>query len=293
MVSGPRLCQNHAVTDSKSRSQAALRRRRVLVLVVTMLGFYAWLRWFERRNVFQPTRPLDATGHELGFPRDEAWFDTTDGVRLHAWYFPGHADSNGPVFLLCHGNGGNISHRLDQYDALLRFGVAVLAFDYRGYGQSEGAVSEEGTYRDAEAAHDWLRQRGFQPERIIVHGESLGGGVAAELALRRPVGGLVLQSTFTSIPDLGAEYFPWLPVRTLGTIRYDTRSKLSRINVPVLVLHSRGDTIIPFAHGERLAAAAGNPQALRELAGDHNDALEVDRDAFNRAIAGFLKQVAP
>jgi len=273
------------------RSPSPLWRRRLLILLAAAAGFYAWLRWFERRNVYQPTRHLEATGTETGFPNKDVWLTTADGLRLHAWYFPGRSDTGGFVFLLCHGNGGNISHRLDQYDALLRLGVAVLAFEYRGYGQSDGSPGEEGTYRDAEAAFDWLTEQGFSPGRIIAHGESLGGGVAAELALRRPVGALVLQSTFTSVPDLGAELFPWLPVRTLGTIRYDTHSKLPRIRVPVLVLHSRADTIIPFAHGERLWAAANEPVWLRELNGDHNDSLAVDREAFSGAVAEFIEQV--
>lgn len=256
--------------------------------MVALTGFYAWLRWFERRNVYQPTRPLEATGSETGFPLENVWLSTGDGVRLHAWYFPGRHDTNGPGFLLCHGNGGNISHRLDQYDALLRLGVAVFAFDYRGYGQSAGSPGEEGTYLDAEAVYDWMRARGFPSERIIAHGESLGGGVAVELARRRQVGGLILQSTFTSVADLGAEVFPWLPVRTLGTIRYDTWNKLAGIKSPVLVMHSRGDSIIPYAHAERNFAAANEPKFLRELQGDHNDGLEVDREAFSRAVGDFL-----
>jgi fermentation-respiration switch protein FrsA (DUF1100 family) len=213
-------------------------------------------------------------------------------VRLHAWYYPGKAKTNGLAFLLCHGNGGNISHRLDQYDALLRLGVSVLAFDYRGYGRSDGSAGEEGAYRDAEAAYDWLRARGFPTEKIIAHGESLGGGVAAELALRRSVGGLVLQSTFTSVPDLGSEIFPWLPVRTLGRIKLATLDKLPEIRVPVLVLHSRADTVIPFHHGERNFAAANEPKLFHELNGDHNDGLVVDRDAFGRCVGGFIQLIA-
>jgi pimeloyl-ACP methyl ester carboxylesterase len=259
-----------------------------VAVLLAIAGFYGWLRWFERQNVYQPTARLDATGDELGFPRQDVWLRASDGTRLHAWYFPAAAGTNGPVFLLCHGNGGNISHRLDQYDVLLRLGVSVFAFDYRGYGRSEGSPGEEKTYRDAASAHDWLTEQGFTPDRIVALGESLGGGVAAELALRRPLLGLVLQSTFTSVPDLGAELFPWLPVRTVGTIQYDTRGKLPSIHLPVLFLHSRGDTIIPFAHAEANFEAAHQPKWLRELRGDHNDTLMVDRDAFGDALKEYL-----
>jgi fermentation-respiration switch protein FrsA (DUF1100 family) len=263
-------------------------RRRLLTLLAAAAGVYAWLIWFERRNVFQPASTLDASGEEIGFPKEDVWLTTSDRVRLHAWYYPGRAGTNGLAFLLCHGNGGNIGHRLDQYYALLRLGVAVLAFDYRGYGHSAGSAGESGVYRDAEAAHDWLVARGYPAGGIIAHGESLGGGVATELALRRTVGGLVLQSSFTSVPDLGSEIFPWLPVRTVGRIKFATHEKLPRVQVPVLVLHSRTDTIVPFHHGERNFAAAREPKFLRELQGDHNDGLAVDREAFSQAMGEFI-----
>jgi fermentation-respiration switch protein FrsA (DUF1100 family) len=264
------------------------RLKNLVGLVLAPFLFFAWLRWFEQRTVFQPTKRLEATGEELGFPRQEAWFDTADGGRVHAWYFPGARGTNGPVFLVCHGNGGNISHRLALYDALLRLDSAVLAFDYRGYGRSPGRPSESRAILDAEAAHAWLEEHGFPPHRIIAHGESLGGGVATELALRRQVGGLILQSTFTSVPDLGAEVFPWLPVRTLGRIRFDIRAKLPAVQVPVLVLHSRIDSVIPFHHGESNFAAAHEPKRFQELQGDHNDGLSVDHAAFSDGVRQLL-----
>ena len=131
--------------------------------------------------------------------------------------------------------------------------------------------------------------RGFGATNLIAFGESLGGGVAAELALRAPLGGLVLQSAFTSIPDLGAELFPFLPVRWLARIRYDTHAKLPRIHVPLLVLHGRGDTLIGFAHAERNFAAANPPKQFAELAGDHNDFLEAGRSAFVGGFGHFLE----
>jgi len=232
-------------------------------------------RWFEHSQVYHPTRTLEATGSELGRPFEDVRFKAGDGVELNGWFFP--ANTNSPrakqAVLHCHGNGGNISHRLDTCAALLGTGVSVFLFDYRGYGQSEGRPGEEGTYRDAEAAYQWLRQRGFAGTNIVAFGESLGGGVAAELALHEPLGGLVLQSTFTSIPDIGSELFPWLPVRWLGTIHYDTRRKLPSLRIPVLVMHSRADEIVPFHHGERNFAAVNEPKLFWELYGDHNSAL--------------------
>jgi hypothetical protein len=196
------------------------------------------------------------------------------------------------VVLFCHGNGGNVSHRLEVYAALLDTGVNVFGFDYRGYGASAGRPSEAGTYLDAQAACQWLRQRGFAGANIVAFGESLGGGVASELARRESLAGLILQSTFTSIPELGAELFPWLPVRWLARIKYDTLSKLPLLNLPVLVMHSRADTLIPFHHGQRLFAAAHPPKLFWELSGDHNEPLEADRAKFVAGVEKFFTLLA-
>lgn len=257
------------------------------------LGLFLLLRWFERANVYQPARVLRVSAAVLHRPFEDVTFTARDGTRLHGWFFPAAPDSphRHLAVLHCHGNGGNISHRLDLAEVLLETGVNVLLFDYRGYGRSRGRPGEEGTYQDAEAAHAWLVARGFAATHIIAFGESLGGAVAAELARRVPLAGLVLQSTFTSIPDVGAELFPFLPVRWLASIRYDTRAKLPGLRVPVLVLHSREDTLIPFAHAERNFAAANPPKRLVELAGDHNDFLEAGRELFRDGFAGWLREL--
>jgi fermentation-respiration switch protein FrsA (DUF1100 family) len=280
----------------KSCGMTADTRRRWLVrlgktaLVVAVL--FMLLCWFEHKQTYHPTRTLDATGAALGRAWEDVTFNASDGVALNGWFFPG--DTNSPrsrfAVVLCHGNGGNISHRLDLYELLLESGVSVLTFDYRGYGRSEGRPGEAGTYLDAQAAYAWLRAKGFDGAHIIAYGESLGGGIASELAVRETVGALVLQSTFTSVPDLGAELFPWLPVRLIGSIRYDTHSRLPRLRVPVLILHSRGDQLIRFHHAERNFAAANEPKWLHELSGGHNDGI-VDPAGFLAAWGKLLRQL--
>jgi len=209
---------------------------------------------------------------------------------LNGWFFPADADSSRKhfVYLLCHGNAGNISHRLGHCAALLETGASVFIFDYRGYGRSQGRPGEEGTYLDGQAAHRWLRQKGFAATNIIALGESLGGGVASELALRESLGGLVLQSTYTSITDVGAELFPWLPVRWIGTIKYHTRSRLPRIKVPLLVMHSREDGLIGFPHAEKNFAVANEPKMFWEISGKHNRFLEGDRARYLEGLNKFL-----
>ena len=265
----------------------------LLLLLAAGLAAFFMLRTFEYNQVYHPSRTLDATGAELNRPFEDVFFQSADGVRLNGWFFPASTNSLrcALAVLVCHGNAGNISHRLETCQALLETGVAVFLFDYRGYGRSQDRPSEAGTYRDAEAAHEWLRQKGFAPANIIAYGESLGGGVATELALRKPTGGLILQSTYTSIPELGAELFPWLPVRWLSSIKYETRKKLPRLRIPVLVIHSRVDGLIPFHHAEDNFRAANEPKLLWEIKGLHNDPL-ADRARFVAGIEKFLHLAA-
>ncbi len=258
------------------------------ILGVLAAAIFLMLRRFEQNLVYQPSRQLDASAGELGRPCEDVLIPADGDVRLGAWYFPA-ADKGAPVMLVCHGNAGNISHRLDLCAVLLEAGAGVLMFDYRGYGRSSGKPDEEGTYRDAQAAYRWLREKGVAGTNIIGYGESLGGGVASELALREPLGGLILQSTFTSVPDLGAELFPWLPVRLIGRIRYDTRSKLPRLKIPILILHSRQDELIGFGHAEKNFAAAQELKFLCEINGGHNDALWASRPIMLRAVREFLQ----
>lgn len=275
--------------DTGKHKKLLMRLARLVVVVVVLIVMF---RLFEYSQVYHPTRdfePVDAQSRGLF---EDVHFNTSDGVKLNGWFFP--AGTNSPrahmAFLICHGNGGNISHRFDLCKTLLtETGANVFVFDYRGFGRSDGRPSEKGTYLDAQAAFDWLRKRGVQ--NIIAYGESLGGGVASELALRETVAGLVLQSAFTSIPDIGSELFPWLPVRLLGTIKYDTRSNLPRVKVPVLVMHSRADDIVPFRHGERNFASANEPKTFCELRGYHNDAVWEEPE-FKAAIVKFMGLLA-
>ena len=192
--------------------------------------------------VFQPSKDGVPWNGGTDVERQDVHFTATDGVKLNGWFFP-----RGVQFcektnrrFVCHGNGGNITYLEALYTQLAEAGVNVLLFDYRGYGKSEGQPGEEGTYRDAQAAYQWLRQSGFAATNIFVYGESLGGAIAAELVLREPVGGLILEGSPTSIADIGATRFPWLPARLLNHIKYNTQAKLPRVKVPVLIMPQPG-----------------------------------------------------
>lgn len=247
------------------------------------------IRWFEHRQVYVPNRTLEASAADLARPFEEVRFTSSDQTALHGWFFP--ADASSPradwVLLLLHGNAGNISHRLHFYRTWLEFGVNVFTFDYRGFGLSDGKPGEEGTYQDAQAAARWLVKKGFAANRIVALGKSLGGGVASELALREPLAGLILQNTFTSIPDIGSELFPWLPVRRLHRIKYDTVNKLPRIHLPVMIAHSPTDDLIGFHHSQSNFQAANSPKLFWELRGNHTSTIEDGREQYLRGLDKF------
>jgi hypothetical protein len=267
--------------------------REACALLVGGTVVYFVLRQFEHSQIYHPSADLAADPRDLGRAFEDV-FIPVEKEQIHAWYFPAGPEK-APVrplaVLVCHGNGGNISHRLDLAALLLEARASVLLFDYRGYGRSSGRPGEEATYRDAQAAYEWLRGKGFAPAGIVAYGESLGGGVVSELALREPLAGIILQSTFTSMPDIGAELFPWLPVRWVGTIKYDTCAKLPRIKIPVLILHGPQDELIGFQHARKNFAAANSPKYLCEIGGGHNDGLYVSRRQFLEGIEKFLRSL--
>jgi hypothetical protein len=265
--------------------------RRAAKLLLVLLWAFLMFRWFEHRLVFQPSAAIAAEPARLGRPAEDVFIPVDKNGKIEAWFFPadsGSAPASRRVILICHGNAGNISHRLELCRLLLETGASVMVFDYRGYGRSPGHPSEENTCRDAQAAYQWLRQKGFPAANIVGYGESLGGGVLAELALREQLGGVILQSTFTSVPDVGAQMLPWLPVRLLGSVKYDTIRKLPRFKIPLLIMHSRQDTIIPFAHAQKNFAAARQPKTFLEIRGDHNDAIFASRPEILSAVKQFL-----
>ncbi|WP_151704271.1 alpha/beta hydrolase [Nitrincola alkalilacustris] len=237
--------------------------------------------------VHVPSKHLVATPADAGLGYEDLTLITADNETLHAWYIPAPAARGDLLFM--HGNAGNISHRLTSIGQFHRMGLNVLIVDYRGYGKSSGKPSEQGLYRDAEAAYRWLvEERGVVPGRIVVFGRSLGAAVAAHVAAEKPVGALILESGFTSVPDLGAEIYPFLPVRQLSRYQYDTREKLSRISVPVLVIHSPQDDIVPFHHGQALFDAAAEPKQFLQIQGDHNRGFVQSGELYTRGLAAFV-----
>ena len=268
--------------------------RTIAALIAMITGFYVLLGlmlfFMQERMVFLarlPGRQLEVTPWDAGFDYVDVNFETADGLRLHGWYIYAHNPRGTVLFL--HGNAGNISHRLDSIAIFHELGLDTFIIDYRGYGQSEGKPGEEGTYRDAEAAWQYLiTQRGIDPERIIMFGRSIGGGVAAWLATRHKAAALIVESSFTSAVDMAAHLYPFMPVRLISRLQYPVADYVARAECPVLIIHSRDDEIIPFAMGKALYEAAPAPKAFIELAGDHNNGFLLSRDHYREELAKFI-----
>ncbi len=211
------------------------------------------------------------------------------GLNCQVGLFPScAAEPDGGVILFFHGNGGNISHRLGSLEMFHRLGLSTFIIDYRGYGQSEGSPSEQGTYLDAEAAWRYLvEERQIPPTQIIVFGELLGGAVAAWLAQTHSPQALILLSTFTSIPDMGAQTYPFMPVRLLARIQYNTLARMSEINCPVLIVHGQEDEIVPYGHGQRLFELANQPKEFLEIKGSHNEGVIISAVQYEAGLATF------
>lgn len=255
----------------------------VLLLVAALVVWQVSSVWIDSM-IFFPERwvPQPPTGVE------ERWIEVADGTRLHGWY--GGAGETAPTLLWSHGNGGNIAGRVDVLRALRARGLNVLAYDYRGYGKSDGAPSEAGVYEDVLAVYDSVRAGGVAAERIVCFGESLGGAVSIYLASRRPCAAVAVVSTFTSLRDVARNHFG--PLAALAGGRFDSLGRIGNLTVPLLVAHGERDEIVPFALGERLyAAAPGAKRFLRVRGAHHNDVFASDElldeiAAFAHAAVG-------
>jgi len=264
----------------------------LLLVVVAYCAMVLYLLVMQPRLIYLPDLPargLEATPQDIGLEYETLWLETEDHERLHAWYVA--APAARATLLFCHGNAGNISHRIESLRIFNALGLNVLLFDYRGYGLSTGTPSETGTYRDADAAWRYLLDaRRLAPQEIVIAGRSLGAAVAAELASRTAPAAVVLESAFISVPAMAAEIYPWLPPGLPGLYRYDNQARLAQVTRPLLIVHSRDDEIIPVAHAQTLFAAAREPKRYLELRGGHNDAILESRTAYMRGLDEFLDQ---
>jgi len=281
--------------ERDARRRASRAGWAALRIAAALLVIAAAMLLFERKLIYFPQRAHDVLPRDLGLAFEDLTLTAEDGVRIHALYLPPPGAPRWTV-LLAHGNGGNVSHRLDRVLLLQsRLGAAVLLFDYRGYGRSEGSPDEDGTYRDARAAHRWLvEEKRVAPDRLVLFGESLGSAVALDLALARPCRALVLESPFASVPAMARAVYPFFPLWPFVRTRYDNEGKVPRLAVPLLVLHGDRDEVVPFSQGRRVFDAAPAPKRFYAIPGaGHNDTYVVGGEAYWTAIRDFLDTLPP
>ena len=265
--------------------------KNIVYIFIAVVFVFGYLRYFEHRSLYFPMEEIEIVPSAIGLAYEDVYFETEDGVKINAWFVTDPLKDSKYTLLFSHGNGGNISHRVEKIGMLSKLGLDVFIFDYRGYGRSSGRPSEKGFYRDVEAAYNYLvSEKNIQPERIIVYGESLGGSVAIDLASRKKVRALITESAFSSTVDMAKALYPRLPAFLIST-KFDAVSRVKDLSIPKLIIHSKNDDIVPFAQSVKLFKAAPEPKKHLVLVGSHNSCYVDSKEAYVKGMQEFLKDL--
>ena len=268
-----------------------------MVLVAAAAGIVmvvVTLRVIENKLIYSPPRYPEGFPAPQTYQREveDVWLLTTDGVRINAFYRSN--PSSRQVLLWFHGNAENIGYNLEQLRALAQIGTSIMAVDYRGYGKSQGTPDEAGVHHDADAAYDYLtEQRHFRTQDILIYGHSLGGAVAVNLAARRPCGGLIVQSSFTSAGAMAARIFPIPLIAYAVKSRFDSLETIRDVHAPILIVHGTRDDVVPFVKGEQLFRAAPEPKRFFPIQGaGHNNVMEIGGESYLACLRSFVEDSA-
>jgi len=260
----------------------------LLIVIVFVITFKVLFILLEQKGLYHPYKEIPETPKDLGITFEEVNFKAADGLSLNGWFVP--AKDSKVTVLYCHGNAGNMYHRLHKVKFFHEMGVNFFIFDYRGYGRSAGKPTEKGLYKDAQAAYDYLVSRSdVNRNKIVVYGKSLGGPVAADLCVNRQASALILEGSFASVALRAQQLYPFLPIKFLVTQKYDTMVKVKNLRIPKLIAHGRQDEVISFHHGEILFAAAAEPKQFLPFDGGHNDDVYVTSSAYKDELLKVLK----
>lgn len=266
--------------------------RRIGCSVAILLGAGALLLMLpnlEAGFIYFPQRGYDARPEDYGLAAEKLTLEPGGGVKLEGWWIRGGGRT---ALLFFHGNGGNISHRLERARLLVQsLGLDVFLVDYRGYGASTGNPGEEGLYADGVAISRAAADRGFPPGRTVLFGESLGSAVAIETALRRPCRGLILETPFLSIAAMAKAIYPFVPAFVIRT-KFDNEAKIARVTVPKLIVAAERDDVVPPGHARRLFELAAQPKELFVIPGaTHNDTYIVGGQQYLQVLRKFLESL--
>lgn len=280
----------------QARRPRVFSRKILITLLVSliMIGgiFVLGLRKLERLIAFHPEPYKPSAAWAVPAGAEDVWFVTTDGQRLHGWFFQPAAKLSQTTVIYFHGNGGNISNIGWVGERLAARGFNVLVFDYRGYGRSEGELEDErGLYADADAAYEYVvKERGVPSHAIVLYGQSLGTAAVADLAARRECGAVILESGLSSGSDMASASLPWLPrkLHFLAKNRFESARKLSQVHCAVLITHGEPDHTIPTEQGRALFAAANEPKKLLIFPGAGHNVFGSVGDKYLDTIAEFI-----
>lgn len=262
---------------------------RFIFWLIIFIGLFLFgIRYIERNSIYFPMRDMHTTPQQLGLDYEDIYFTTSDNKTLNGWYIP-NKDARFTV-IFCHGNAGNISHRIEKIAILHRLGLGIFIFDYRGYGKSQGRPSEQGLYKDASGAYNYLKERNISKDNIILYGESIGASVAIDLASREKVKAIITEEAFPSIKDMAKIAYPFLP-HFIFRSRFNSLSKIKEITCDKLIIHSVDDEIVPFYLGEKLYKEASPPKKFLKIRGSHNTAFLEEKEKFSEGIKLFLKDL--
>jgi fermentation-respiration switch protein FrsA (DUF1100 family) len=247
---------------------------------------------FENRLIFFPPRyPEGFSTPATGVPHlEEVWLKTSDGVLLNGYFLAAPQSSRALIWF--HGNAENLGMGMARLEELARLDANLLAVDYRGYGRSQGSPDEAGVYRDGEAAYRYLTEtRGFDAQKLFIYGHSLGGAVAVEIAARHPCGGLIVESSFTSIAEMARRLYRFPCAGFLPRSRFDSVAKIGRVRAPVLIIHGTDDAVVPFEMGRKLYEAAREPKGFYPVQGAaHDDPHRVGGATYLAKLREFMEQ---
>ncbi|HTY44682.1 MAG TPA: alpha/beta hydrolase [Patescibacteria group bacterium] len=262
--------------------------RAIVYLLIFSLLIFAYARYIESKSVFFPSREAELNPKFMSLSFEDIYFTTPDKLKIHAWFIPADAKY---TMLFCHGNAGNISTRLDKIMLFYGLRVNLFFFDYRGYGTSDGAPSEKGLYTDTRAAYEYMVNRlKIRPDRIIVYGESLGGAPAIELASKVQTAGVIVEGAFSRAADMAKRLQPFIPP-FLISVKFDSLSRIGRVSVPKLFIHSKDDGIVPMDLAQKLYRAAPEPKYFTQISGPHMTAFLDSKDVYLAAIRSFIERL--
>ncbi|MFH0940548.1 MAG: alpha/beta hydrolase [Candidatus Omnitrophota bacterium] len=262
---------------------------KLLVSAVLAIGLsFLFLRYIEVRTIFYPTKELASFPGRAGLDFQDVFFKAAGNVELNGWFIP--SKNAKYTVLFCHGNAGNISHRIEKLKFFNELGCNVFIFDYEGYGKSRGKPSEANLYRDARAAYEYLLSRDIAPDQVIGYGESIGGAVITDLASRQEMKAVILDSTFTSTKDMIRYAYPFLPYWIFSS-RFDSEAKIRNIKVPKLIIHSQDDEIVPFKLGRKLYEVSAQPKEFLKIHGGHNSNFFESAGFLKEKISNFIRDL--